>query len=261
MHVIDFTRDERFLLRSDLFEHYFLYWGTPNTREIPFYEQDRIHHARKIVTSRLPAIERAFVNAALSLDQIDLVLMVGQGTSNGHAILADDRAIVWIPLEAYASERQVDVFLTHEIAHGLHYLSCPEFFFHSGKEKNHIGRQTMTEGIATFVTKQVTRLSSEDVLWADFLSPNERKVWMDLCAREQEKLRAFVHAHWNDTYGSALDLFFVCDSSDIYRYRAGYFVAWKLIEAVVAEQSLSLQDLLTTPRALLETWSDTYIRG
>lgn len=180
--------------------------------------------------------------------------MIGQGTSNGHAIIEDDRALVWIPLEAYSTERQVGVFLTHEIVHGLHYLSRPEYFFHTHEEKNHLGRQLMTEGVALYVTKTLMSFSAEDALWADYIPEAECMVWMNACVQEQPALRTFMREHWNDIDGLALDLFFANDPDDIYRYRAGYFIALSIIESIVATRGLDLQALLATPRTQLEEW-------
>ncbi len=252
MKIIDLTvlKDQQKM--TALFEHYFRYWGKPNSCIIQAYPVSRIQYLRNLALSRLPNIEKRFHETGLPLDCITVALMVGQGTSNGHALLMEHSVLVWLALESYASKKQMDVFFAHEIGHGLHYLANPDFFFNSREEKNHIGRQIITEGIATYITEQVMHFLPEDALWADYVESADKKKWVDSCTRKMPRLLTFVRTHWRDTDGSALDLFYANDPMNIFKYRAGYFLGRQIIHSFVRMNTISLKDLLRVPRQLLE---------
>lgn len=257
-NYFDFVLDQKnpdAYVASDpsLFEHYFSYWAS-RERGFSKYPVNEIKTASLRIKAKLPFIEQRLAQAGISTDGIDFVLFVGKGTANGHAFPLDGRMVVWIPVETYQTGMQVEVFVTHEIVHGIHYALQPDFFFATPFQKRHVGRQILTEGVATFVTRAVLRCSLEVALWADFLGSTEMTAWLNECHRRSNELRRFVGAHWDDTQGPATELFLANDSTDILRNRAGYFIGEALIADFTAQQYLDAKGLLAVSKPELETW-------
>lgn len=235
------------------FDHYLTYWGSPNAPFVHLSEKE-VFFQRQRVLSSLPEIEQRFTDIGFSLDQIELILFVGQNKANGHAFLRDGKPVVWVAIEAYHSKLEADVFVTHELVHGLHYASRPEFAFSTPAEKAHVGRQVLTEGVATFLTQQILGCTLETALWADSLSTSDASFWMHSCQDERPRLEKYLFDHWLDDHGAALDLFYANDPKDIWRYRAGYYPGAVWMEAICRTRGLMMAELLAVSREDLTAW-------
>jgi hypothetical protein len=229
-----------------LFEHYYRFWAS---RSPYFYrEENEIQHRRKLISERLAFLEDRFLSRGLVLDQVVIVLFVGQGTSNGHAFPIDEKWIVWLPVESYPSPFTIDVFASHEIAHALHYQKQPEFFFNTEEEKTNVFRQVVTEGIATITSKNVLDIDDEQALWADYLPKEQIRQWYAECVSREAEILGIVAEKLESSDGS---LFSYTGSEDVIENRAGYYAALKIIQSILYENKLSLIELYTIEKQAL----------
>ena len=228
-----------------LFEHYYRFWTTRQP-DFKFGEDDVIRRT-KLIKERLPIIEQCFAKNGLSVDTITIALFVGRNASNGHAFEHEARFVVWIPVETYSSAPDVDVFVSHEIAHALHYQYEPAFYFTNSAEKNQMLRQLVTEGVATLVSKVVMGIDEVGALWADYLPRDKAQAWYEQCKLREKELSQFVLTHLEDS-DEENSLFWFSDSEDIFRNRAGYYLGCLLAERICKKREYSLRDLLSISR-------------
>ncbi len=228
-----------------LFDHYYRFWATrkPGFRTTEAEVIDRT----KLIRERLPMIEQHFADAGLPLDHVTVVLFVGQAGSNGHAFEHEGQFVVWIPVETYASEQAVDVFVPHEIAHALHYQSEPAFYFMNRFEKGHLFRQLATEGVATLVTKVVMGIEDVETLWADYLPRDKAQLWYEQCKSREKELSGFILTHLEES-DKENSLFWYSDSEDVFQNRAGYYMGLQLAERICAKRECSVGTLLSLSR-------------
>lgn len=144
-----------------LFRHYFKYWANQKYWNKTLKTPKDVEKNKRLILSRLPYIIKRLSKHSLSVADIAVVLFVGQNTSNGHSFCEKGKWFVWIPIEAYTTKLQVDVFVTHEIIHAIHYSKQKEFYFSNIKEKSQLSRELITEGLATWVTKKVLNISAK----------------------------------------------------------------------------------------------------
>lgn len=229
-----------------LFDHYFTYWADRN-RFVNEFNPSEIRLRREIVLRAMSKCETVLKSAGFQTDLLSIILFVGVGTSNGHAYYDDDRIIVWIPVETYATDLFADVFLPHEIFHALHYLQLPSYYFCNHDEKHHVGRQLITEGIASYLTAEIMRMSDSTALWADYLKQDQLERWMDECTRRSGEVSRFVIDRFHCT-GSDLGIFRADHPDDIFNYRVGYFLGLNVIRELVTELKLKPIELLSLGR-------------
>ncbi len=260
MHIIDLTDDylrastpEEGLARClrqfpALFEHYFAYWCSP---ELPPAKIDaaRLRRQAELVRLRLSRIERRFEASGLSLDDIGIVLFVGKRASSGHAFQHEGRFWAWIPVEMYATELCTDVFVTHEIAHALHYTYVPDLYFGSRAERNQVSRQLVTEGIATMASALTHRVDDGVALWADYFSKQEVAAWLAQCRLRERELMAYSRENFACSPDDN-DLFTVGELGDVLRCRGGYYVGLLIVRELLRE--VSLPELMRWERPAME---------
>ncbi len=218
----------------ELFEHYFSYWSDES---LPFFkDKEVIARGEQLILKGFPVIEKKMRELSIDLNDIDVVLFVGQNVSNGHAALLDGTWTVWLPVEAYASKEQVDIFVTHEMVHAVHYKKHPELYFSSINEKQLTSRQVITEGLATYISMLVAGVNEKKALWADFLSDEQIDQWMNNCEKQIANLAITVLERWDE---SAQGLFQANDSEDIMKFRAGYYLGMKSIKDIVKDRGIA----------------------
>ena len=226
----------------ELFDHYYKFWSErgmiPDTTSAA-----SVRDSAGFIRSRLSFIMDRFEDSDLDISALNLVLFVGQGTTNGHAFRDAGKFVVWIPVETYTTALLVDVFVIHEICHALHYRSSPGFYFQNRNEKELVSRQLITEGLATALTAEVLATDDLTALWGDFLSAEAAGAWLTECRRHEAKLCRFVRDNFN-TSDLALHLFHAFDPEDIFAYRAGYYVGLQVIRHISKKQGLDLRDIM-----------------
>lgn len=231
--------------RPELFAHYHAHWGVPDRPYVSITTAELIEW-RGLILDRLPELERRFAESGLDVSPLELILMVGQGTSNGHGMLTPNGAAVWLAVEAYTSRGLADVFVAHEIAHALHYLCTPAFYFHSRAEKKAPVRQLITEGLATYVTRRVLDCDWGTALWADYLEPEAMQQWLHDCQERLPELAADLIRVHDD--GEQTEMFYANDPTDVLKFRAGYYLGLTVIESLITEAGVDMPRLLAWPR-------------
>ncbi|MBI2251988.1 MAG: hypothetical protein HYU63_04475 [Armatimonadetes bacterium] len=234
----------------ELFQHYFKFWAS---REIWHKELDRgeVIKRKNLVLSRLPCIEEKLKQCDFDAGTFQIILWVGQGTTNGHAFKYKNNFAIFLPLEGYTTEKQADIFITHEIMHAFHYRASPKFYFRTEEEQTLFLPQLITEGLATYLTKKIWKINDGEALWADYISDDARKKWLEKCKNENAELLKEVK-NLMAAKNCQTDLFSGVDPSNIRKSRAGYFIGLKLVEAAAARRNISNLDLLKLKQAEFE---------
>ncbi len=233
----------------ELFEHYYQFWSYRDNTKI--FLESNIISSRDLILSILPKLENKFSNNNIDINSITMILFVGMGNTNGHAFKYQDQFIVWIPVETYTNKIDTEVFMTHEIAHALHYTDSPKFYFENEKQQKHIGRQIITEGLATYFSKTVLGISGEKALWGEYLAIDTLTKWMNDCQKQFDTIRTVVKNNFYST-DNRLGLFYANDKEDILNFRAGYYAGLKLVEQITKSQNISLMELSKIPREKFE---------
>ena len=233
----------------ELFEHYFAFYG-PRRTYPEWLTAEAVRASRDLITAELPTINNRFASAGLDVSQLEVVLLVGQNFSNGHAFLHRGRFIVWLPVEEYRSSLSVRVFVPHEIAHALHYQRSPDFWFDNVESRNHVGRQLVAEGVATLVSMEIAGIDVITALWADYVPSEWAREWIDIRMRRQCELAALVLNRFDESPDdNGLFVFTGKDDGSVFRNRTGYFLGMEVVKTVGGELGLALPELLNLTRA------------
>lgn len=232
-----------------LFTHYYQYWSSKIESKV--YQKSEIIKSRDLVVSVISNLEKKFRSQKIDISQLTIILFVGMGNTNGHAFRYQDSFAVWIPVETYTNIADAEVFITHEIAHGLHYENSPKFYFESKHELKHIGRQLITEGVATYFSKMILEISNEKALWGNYLDSDSLHSWMQTCDSQFAQINKLVIDNFNNTNDN-LEIFYANDREDIYKFRCGYYAGFKLVEGIVKKNNLTLAGLLKLPKDIFE---------
>jgi len=233
-----------------LFRHYFKYAAKRKN----FSKTLTISEVKKrlsLILPRLSRIEKKFDKFGCDISSLKMVLFVGQRTSNGHAFKDKEEFVVWIPIETYTTPSLVDVFIPHEIIHALHYSQSPDFYFNNKGKQRMVSRQLITEGIATYFTKLIMKFSQSEALWADYLSKEKIKSWLSECRKKEKELYKFVLKNFYSS-NSKISIFYAKNPKNIYEFRAGYYVGFKLVDRIVKNHKLEPKKLLVIPREEFE---------
>lgn len=233
-----------------VFEHYYHYWSRRRP-ECHWPTVDEVNTRLSLVHDRLAIIESRFALRGLDLEHLDIVLFVGQGTTNGHALYDGEAFKVWIPIETYTTELLCDVFLAHEIVHALHYTNAPSWYFSDLDERHRVGRLLITEGIATHLSRELMGLTEAESLWADALVGDELQCWMDKCSEQYAELCGRLSQQFDVSIVDS-EFFCVYDLGDVYRSRAGYYVGSRLVRELVEHEYPDIVQLLRAERVELE---------
>ncbi len=234
----------------ELFNHYYEYWAKRNF-EITYLNDSELKIRGDWIRDHVRVLKAILRDEKIDTSYIDIVLMVGVKTSNGHAFRHNGRFYVWLPLETYNSEKLVKVFVTHELVHALHYYHNQDFYFESVDERNVLSRQLITEGMATYLTKRLLGVSDTEALWGDYLRRATAASWLEECRRREKEIFALIRKYF---YSSSpeYDIFTMSDPDDILKYRAGYYAGLRLVEEVAEGDGLTGTELLTAPRNRFE---------
>jgi hypothetical protein len=233
-----------------LFEHYYRYW-CPRERVTPPLAETEIKTRTGRVLAAIGLAENHLQKVPLNTRTLRIVLFVGAHTSNGHAFHDGHDFVVWLPVETYTSDILARVFVSHEIFHALHYRSTPEFYFFDEETKNHLGRQVITEGLATFLTSAILSVSDAQALWGDYLSQEDLEWWFDECRKDVTDLSTYCRLHF-DACDPKCNLFRIADGCDVRKCRGGYYLGLIVIRKVATKFGLNARALLEMKRHKFE---------
>lgn len=233
-----------------LFEHYFTYWGDRGSFRGALTGEEARERA-VLIKKHCPVIEKQFSDCGFDISDLEIILFVGQGYTNGHAFEDGGEFKVFLPVEGYETDRQVFAFVPHEIIHAIHYQKQPDFYFKNKEEKEKFSRLLITEGLATLLTKKIMELNEGEALWADHMNDTNLKKWMQECKEQLPKLYEFAVQNFDKSDNSLM--FYTADKNDIFKYRAGYYAGMQVLKEAAERQNISNKELLTAQRRELET--------
>jgi len=242
-----------------LFRHYFQYWAD-RSRFAPTLNAVQTRKRETLIVASLDHIESRLSAHGLDPRRLRIVLFVGQNTSNGHAFKDGLDFVVWIPVETYQTTPDVEVFVTHEIIHALHYVRSSEFYFNNLVGKQLVWRQLITEGLATYLTKTVLNVDDGVALWADYLPPEAIKDWLGWCCDREQELKKYLLENFSSS-SSEVGLFYARDRQDIFQYRGGYYIGLKFIGWLEHKNNLTADRLLTIPKEEYKSLALEYLRA
>ncbi len=242
-----------------LFRHYFEYWAD-RRRFTPTLDEADLRIRTATVTEVIHRLSPRLTARGWDVTGLRIILFVGQGTSNGHAFRDGDSYAVWIPVETYQSVLGTEVFVTHEIAHAMHYRLMPDFFFTTRAEKLLVSRQLITEGLATYLSSQALKLEIGAALWADYLPPQALQKWLSECRSSEQDLKRFVLENFASD-DPRLGLFYARDPRDVFQFRGGYYVGLRFLKELVRRRRLTAGELLRLPRPQFERFALEYLTG
>lgn len=242
----------------ELFDHYYTHWADRDKPPITLTETE-LTTRRDYVVDSLNRISPALQAAGLDRDQCELLLMVGQDRSNGHAYYKNGCFIPWVAVECYTSQLLADIFVLHEIVHAWHYNASPDFFFADQTEKDHSLRQLITEGLATWLTAEILGVSQSAALWADHMSDEAIIRWVSECETRQSEISG--HLLESARTGESTQLFVLADPEDIMANRAGYYLGMKIMQRIASEQRLRPIEILNLPRPELEQLTLAFLKS
>ena len=236
-------------LNPELFCHYFNHW-CPRSYHYSNLSESELRARSSRVRRTLDDLIPLFESKRYDCRNLSAVLFVGGNTSNGHALLNGTHSVIWLPVETYANEMRARVFVAHEIVHALHYTLSPDFYFQDEEARLNLGRQLITEGLATFLSAEILGISDREALWADYLNASLWEQWISTCQGRAVAIRSLCRVYFSTTWGR--ELFQANDPENIMRYRAGYFVGLCLVREVAEEKQLSCRELLSLERGEFE---------
>lgn len=242
----------------ELFDHYYTCWADRNITPVKLTEPELATRRGYIIDS-FTRISPAMKVHGLNPDQQELVLMVGQDRSNGHAYLKDGAYQPWVAVECYASQLLADIFVMHEVIHAWHYNASPDFFFSNKAEKENSLRQLICEGIATWLTAEILSVTQAEALWADHLPLDQVKRW--IAEGEARQSEISEHLLKSVKTGEPTQLFVLADPDDIMANRAGYYHGMKLMQRIASEQRLRPIEILNLPRPELEQLTLAFLKS
>lgn len=250
-HVIEDDNYVRYHnMYPELFNHYYLFWSEKHYHNT-VYSKENILRQKEMIVAFLKGRFSSLIKFDERIRDMKIVLFVGDNVTNGHAFFDRGELIVWLPVEMYPHELAVEVFVTHELMHGLHYQASDGFYFSDPGEKNKFSRLLITEGMATYLSKQFTGKSNEQALWGGFINSQKYASWFKKCQESLGELRRYARQNY-DTSDNGSEFFQANDGEDIYKYRAGYFLGLGLIEQMAITEDLTNTELLELPREEFE---------
>ncbi len=257
MEILDLTPDYVKFLSGEIrfegyrsthllfFEHYFTFWGNEG-EFIPTLALAGVKSRQERMFRELAAADMLLREQGFSTEDMQVILLVGNHSANGHALLDGGSPVAWFAIECFESELEAKIFTMHELIHALHYAARPEFAFENTEQKQNLSRQLITEGIATYLTKRLWNVTDETALWANKLPAEQRDSWMAACKHSEKELFKFAAARFESSDPS-IELFYSANPDDIYSYRAGYYIGLKLIESIASKNDFSYRNLLSVP--------------
>lgn len=240
----------------ELFNHYFQYWCF--NKQFDFnISSTKIKSQTDKIINKLPSIEQSFLNIGIDEKTIEVVLFVGNNTSNGHAFKFEDKFIVWLPVETYSSPKLIEVFIPHEIAHAIHYSFVTEFYFTTKIEQYNMFRQLITEGIATFVSMKIAGVDKKTALWADYLPQSGIDKWYLHCENNKTELAKYALVNFDKSLNP--NLFFTINNAE-FGNRKGYYLGLKIAEFLFELCNFSVKNLLKLELKTAKQLSKQYLK-
>jgi hypothetical protein len=222
----------------DIFDVYYRSWSSPvgrvgGVRDVPViapYVRDLEERAIALASRT----EDEFRGRGL-IDQLDVVLLVGNHTSNGWVAEINGQQSLFLALEFLGDPPFDGVLVTHEAVHVAHMQ------FGAAEWPEDVGACLIQEGIATAVCRELhPGLSESGYLWTD----DKHVSWVQDCCESEQDIALMVLREMA-TLGSDPHVkgLFAADSRLLsLPSRCGYWVGDRLVQRWLV--SNSVRDIL-----------------
>ena len=241
----------------ELFKHYFDYWCSYKQFDYNITSKEIEIRSKKIITY-LELIDWEFLIKNIEIEDFEIVLFIGNNTSNGHAFKHHDKFVVWLPIETLTSDKLIDVFVPHEIAHAVHYTMNPQYYFNNMADKTNTFRQLFTEGIATLVSKIISNSNEKIALWADYLQKEDLEMWYNNCEKYIPDLIQFALNNIDKSIPN--NTLFTVNNNKLGN-RRGYYLGLKITQIIYDRFDNNLNKLLSLNRQEAETFTKQILQN
>lgn len=194
-----------------------------------------------------------FKNKSTALSQIEmgneigLIIFIGDGNIDGHSIILDDSAYVFVDLKTIIlrshNNFDLDSFLSHEIIHALHYDLNKEFYPKNYTELEDTYLKTLiVEGMATNMSMCLFGLSENLGYWLGLLEANEINNWISNCKKMKTNMGVKLkESIANKEFDKSIydRLFYIKKSEKFTLYRMGYYYGSEIIKEICNDTSMS----------------------
>lgn len=239
-----------------LFDHYRRFVSDANFRDVKLTADELEWRSDEISSAILRAVDR-LRRADIETSDLAAVIFVGQSLDNGHAFEDAGHFVAWFAAECYADAMTMNVFTMHELVHAIHYKENRVWYYHTHGDKSLVWRQLITEGLATYATKQLYHLTDLQALWGGTIESDEASRWHERCNADYRILCERLYQTFNESQPSN-GLFSAGKLTDRFGCRQGYYVGLKIIEAIASRGyalnelvSSDVESLKATARAML----------
>jgi hypothetical protein len=179
------------------------------------------------------------------VNEIGLILFIGDGNIDGHSIVIDDSTYVFVDLKAVISrsEDNLGPFLSHEIIHAIHYYLNKEFYPKNYNGPKDIYLKTLiAEGLATYMSMLLFGLSEDLAYWLGLLKLNEIKEWTSNCKNMKTSMgiklkELIVNKEFNRNIYNKL--FCINKSEKLTEYRMGYYYGSEIMKNIFKNNSIN----------------------
>ena len=178
----------------------------------------------------------------------DIIFFIGPGNCDGHGILIKGKPFTFFDMSRMNSWMSnssfaLEIHLLHEVFHAIHYYYSSEFYprNYNSVEEQYIKRM-IAEGLATYLSKSITKSSLAKSLWLDLLDEKFVKKWMKRCENSRKliwhSIKKSISSNREDE--SLLNTLFSVPraKSNLLIARLGYYFGVKIVERAVQDLSL-----------------------
>lgn len=170
----------------DIFDVYYQSWSTPERRaqgveDVPLIAPD-VRRLEERALALAAQTEKEFQRRAL-VDELDLVLMVGNHTSNGWVAEIQGRESLFLALEFLGDPPFDGVLVSHEALHLAHLKHGAAGW------PDDVGALLIQEGLATAVARELhPGLTDSGYLWTD----DKHDFWVQQCSDSGRDITSMV---------------------------------------------------------------------
>ena len=193
----------------------------------------------KIVKEKVNLIQRELDTE----EEPGLIIFIGNGIPDGHAILLDGNPYAVIDLKTFVDRLDAydqAVYLTHEVTHAFHYKKTPSFYFGNKQKilKPPIFKMMIAEGVATYCSFLFTPAPIHDAYWFGQYTEKQVKSWVNICEREKGKIGEEIDTGENKVSPDIMEKLFDTPVRDLGESRLGYCYGTKIVRKVIEEKGL-----------------------
>lgn len=175
-----------------------------------------------------------------NIDDIpETVLFIGDGSIDGHGVVIENQAYGLFEISTLVDSIKLynaDVFLAHELIHPIHYQLNSGFF--AGKWNSieeYYFKRLISEGIATYFSKDIVSTRVEEGYWFGFLKDQELQEWINYCEENKSIISSKLAKSLNkeeldlDLYRQ---LFSIVGYENLTKFRLAYYYGTCIIEKI-----------------------------